>query len=282
VDYLLAHLHRMIIVESKSVTTEVRVNEHGEWCRMVHGRPRGMASPIEQARRQWEFFRSVLNAHKESLLARILGLQGTFTAMPLEVLVAISDDGIIRRARGHELPEVLKADQVSERIREMLQEHRRVNSLFSFNFKKAGYELSREEQGRVVALLLQRHQPFERGSPPAEAGSRPTNVTTAASIHISVEPSRHAVARGAVASRDATLSEPPDQLTCRACRSRALSVECGRYGYYLKCDECDGNTPIRAACANCGERARIRKSGREYFADCTPRGTSAPYFVSAG
>jgi len=32
-DHLILHNHGLIIVESKSVTTRVRVNHHGEWSR---------------------------------------------------------------------------------------------------------------------------------------------------------------------------------------------------------------------------------------------------------
>jgi len=61
---------------------------------------------------------------------------------------------------------------------------------------------------------------------------------------------------------------PPSTQSCRACQSNNIAVEYGRYGYYLKCADCDGNTPIKLVCSGCGGKARVRKSDLQFFADC--------------
>ena len=56
IDHLLVHRWGLFIIESKSVTDEVRMRSDGsggdEWSRVYRGKETGMASPIRQARRQ--------------------------------------------------------------------------------------------------------------------------------------------------------------------------------------------------------------------------------------
>lgn len=92
IDHLILHRYGATIVESKSVTTRIQVNEQGEWSRSFNGSLKGMPSPVLQAQRQAEFLRKYLNAQSEMLLGKMLGFrQSTFRNMPLDILVAISD-----------------------------------------------------------------------------------------------------------------------------------------------------------------------------------------------
>jgi hypothetical protein len=169
IDHLVLHCHGVIILESKSVTTQVEVNDHGEWRRQYRGQWRGMASPVEQARRQGEFLRAYLQEHREALRGRILlGLrQGGFRWMPIDLVVAVSDEGIIRRPKRLELPEVVKADQATARVRALLKEHRRANSLFNLG-SDGGYTLRGEEMQRIAEFLLAAPPP--RGRCPGRGG----------------------------------------------------------------------------------------------------------------
>ena len=76
-----------------------------------------MASPIRQARRQAEFLRAFLQRHRERLLGREqVGLRtlarvvrGTdqrgFANVPIQLMIAVSDNGRIRRLNGWKEPE---------------------------------------------------------------------------------------------------------------------------------------------------------------------------------
>ncbi len=68
IDHLVMHREGFIIIESKSVTSAVEINEHGEWTRFWNGNRQGMPSPIQQAKRQIDFLRRALHANKESFL----------------------------------------------------------------------------------------------------------------------------------------------------------------------------------------------------------------------
>lgn len=68
IDHLILHRYGATIVESKSVTTRIQVNEQGEWSRSFNGSLKGMPSPVLQAQRQAEFLRKYLNAQSEILI----------------------------------------------------------------------------------------------------------------------------------------------------------------------------------------------------------------------
>ena len=146
-DHLLVHRWGLFIVESKSVTEEVRVRSDGsggdEWSRVYRGKEVGMPSPIQQAQRQSEFLRAFLQRHREGVLGRQpVGLRtisklvaGTdqrgFTSTPIQLVIAVSDNGKIRRRGGWKEPRepfrvfVTKADLVADKIRQELDRHRK-------------------------------------------------------------------------------------------------------------------------------------------------------------
>lgn len=59
---------------------------------------------------------------------------------------------------------------------------------------------------------------------------------------------------------------------CKKCDSSAVAVLHGRYGYYLKCRDCQTNTSLTVPCAACGGKRRISKRGNDYFAVCGKTG----------
>ncbi|MFC6660245.1 hypothetical protein [Deinococcus multiflagellatus] len=74
-------------------------------------------------------------------------------------------------------------------------------------------------------------------------------------------------------------ARPQPEVACRACGSANLSVQYGKYGYYLKCADCGGNTPAKPVCAACGQPARLSKSGAEFTATC-PGGHRWAYWTN--
>ena len=51
IDHLIIHKFGFLIIESKSVSTTVSINDYGEWTRHYNGQ-QGMQSPISQAKLQ--------------------------------------------------------------------------------------------------------------------------------------------------------------------------------------------------------------------------------------
>lgn len=265
IDHLILHSHGFILVESKSVTGKVAVNDHYEWVRVYGPKRTGMPSPILQAERQAAFLRTYLEKHTEQLLDKVFGKQTTFTAVATDVLVAISDQGVIQRPKKLALPKLLKADQVASKVDALMKGHQQTNGLFSLNFSRTGRTFSDKELARLTAFLRSHHCPLEEGM--QASNSKPDDVAVAVSSPLPMQD-----------------VPPPEESTiylCRHCQSEQLSVVYGKYGYYFKCAACEGNTPIRETCEACERKARVRKQRLNFFAECKDCERSRLFFQNA-
>ncbi len=168
-DHLVLHRSGMVIIESKSVTGEIAVNERGEWTRRSGGRQQGMECPVTQARLQAQFLRRLLRENDERLLnGQLKGLLPKHfnKHWPIDVIVAVSDGG--RISRGMDVPELLKADQVAGTTQAIVRKHKR--GRFSPNplNSDAMFVLSPVEMGRLVQFLGTSHTPFRPPVPGAK------------------------------------------------------------------------------------------------------------------
>lgn len=181
IDHLVVHRWGFFLVESKSVMEEVQVRSDGdggdEWSRTYCGGQTGMPSPIRQARRQSEFLRALLDHHRFELLGgfglgfrtiakiRRDGDQRGFGLAPMQLVVAVSDSGRIRRLDGWKPPEtpfrviVKKADLVPEAIEQELDRHRVGANLL--HVKPVGeyglWSMEADEVSEVADFLAERH-----------------------------------------------------------------------------------------------------------------------------
>ena len=249
VDHLILHRWGIVIVESKSVTSRVEINERGEWTRFWDGKMRGMPSPVLQGKRQADLLRCLLADNADQLLGKLLGLmQKRFGGMAIDVLAAVSDDGVIKQPRKPVEDAVCKADQVPDRLRVMVARYKGEASILGPN-GKGGYSLNAKEVERISDFLLARHMP------------------TAEPIKINDAPLPFAPPMQQKEKPPVINTRLPDA-HCRQCRGRQITVEYGRYGYYFKCRTCEANTPIKHTCSGCESKTRIRKSGPQFFSDC--------------
>jgi len=293
IDHLVLHRYGMIIIESKSVTTRVEVNELGEWKRWFNNAWQGMPSPILQAQRQGKFIKDYLEANVETLLnKKLFGNQSHFTKMPIDVLVAISDSGIINRPKSDKLDIVCKADQIPDKIKGISTAYRKKDSLFNFSLEIA-YELEKDEIPRISQFLLVHNQPAKINvssninSKSTNNSNQPSSDITNPSISkpiatdkptplpkkiIPVPPSNH---------QQSDISHKPvvktakltSTNTCSHCQSPNLSIAYV-HSYFFKCNDCGKNTAIKNICTSCGDRAKIRKSGLQFFSECEKCNTS--------
>ena len=287
IDHLILHRYGVIIIESKSVTSQVEINERGEWTRVWNGRPKGMASPVLQARRQGDFLKRELSDNASSLRGKFLGIQTRFGAMPIDVIAAISDEGVIKQPKKTVEEAVCKADQVPDRVRVIFERLKKESSLFTLS-SSGGYQLSEADVVRMSDFLLARHRTLSLGGASANEAMPAVDPSSIATPISQPLPIAHPIA--AVAGRARPEAALPSALAspsasaghvCRSCQATTLSVEYGRYGYYFKCSECGGNTPIKVTCEGCGEKARIRKEGQRFFSECENCGRSTLFHVNS-
>lgn len=157
IDHLIVSRFGLFIVESKSVYGTITINKQQEWSRAYNNKPEGMRSPVLQAEAQGKVLKELLRANTEQLLSKMLGaIQKGFGYCPVNIFIAISDNGIIDRKTV--IKELFKADQVSRAIEDKLKELKKVSSLLSFSID-TGWFMSEKEAEAVAQFLLRRHQP---------------------------------------------------------------------------------------------------------------------------
>jgi hypothetical protein len=266
-DHLVLHQFGAAIVESKSVTTAVKINEAGEWARSWNGRWKGMPDPLLQGQRQGVLLKRLLAARADILLDSIVfGLiQGTFTHMALDVFAGIADSGVIERARPTQAANALKADAVPLAIVETIGRHRKATSLLNFKLKSVKEAPRDFKEGEVlrVAHFLREHH-VEAPAAPREAP--PQVRPPVAAVTPAVAPDRAVLVT----------------LTCKKCGSRDLEPLIGRYGPYGRCRSCGTNTAVGRECPNCRERTRFERADGGFAGTCESCEQTTSIQVGAG
>lgn len=240
IDHLILLPHGLLIAESKSVVGKVQIKDDGQWVRWYDNQSKGMRSPIVQAQMQGMLLKDLLSAKVKQ--------KGVFDAIPVDVLVAISDDGVILWPKSGVLPEVCKADQVPEKIKQLLARH-----------AQSAQPLSVENRQKISKFLCAMHQP--RVSSPIAATQTVSSAPVKAATPV-VEQSEKLVA------------------VCKHCKSQNVQINYG-HSYYLQCLSCQQNTALKLpACGKCGGKMRLRKQGKEYFLECTACSSSELFFTN--
>lgn len=317
IDHLVIHRWGAFIIESKSVHDQVSVKSSSgggdEWTRRYRGHDQGIASPIQQAGRQADFLRVYLQRNRHQLLGKVgpvLGAvtkvwKGTdqrgFSHLPLQILVAVSDNGKIDRLNGWKEPSepfrvfVTKADLIPGRIRSEVQVHADAAPLLSG--KRDGaygvWRMEADEVNAVAEFLREEHKPCtaRTASQPSLASHRvlakpPTGLAPRRPTPTTdLSPSRSPAAN---VRPDPAPSSPADASpACKSCGGDRLVALWGKYGYYWKCADCAANTAMPVACSLCGARGehgrvvRIRKEGPAYLRCCEPCGIEEKIWVQA-
>ncbi|WP_035589545.1 nuclease-related domain-containing protein [Hippea jasoniae] len=160
-DHLLFHKKGVFIIESKSVSTKIKITQNQEWLRLENNHYKGIPSPINQLKRQAKLLREFLQKNRELLRDEEKFLffkkQGGFINMKIDPIVAISQNGIITGFRNTDIP-ILKADEVPNYINIKLDEY------FSNNLLKklsdVDWILSDDEFLIIIDFLIKHHKPF--------------------------------------------------------------------------------------------------------------------------
>jgi len=281
-DHLVVHSFGVAIVESKSVTTEVRINAAGEWERWWDRRWQGMRDPILQGERQGMLLKKLLTSRQAELLDKaVFGLlQGNFKNMALDVFAAISDQGRISRAEKGQAPRVLKADAVPNAIQDVIAGYRHATGTFSGTIREAR-EAPRvfkdDEVLRIGHFLRTRHVVVREGVAPSEP-VLPARVDTA-TRRPGAGRQRDAAPTPAGATPPPAPPDPPVAaadagdgdvvlVVCRACGGSDLEARIGKLGPYGRCRACGTNTPVRMRCAGCGESVRVERAPGGFAGVC--------------
>ncbi|HOI54060.1 MAG TPA: topoisomerase DNA-binding C4 zinc finger domain-containing protein [Phycisphaerae bacterium] len=250
------------------------MNEHGEWGRIHNRRFTPVESPLEQSRRHKETLYSFMTAHREEFMGKLLGfvMVKHFERILTPVhYVAISTHGQIQGSGRRKFPEVKKADQIPH---EILAHHQALNTgLLNLSAKEEDMDAFNKVEFAAVIQFLGKHD------------VAPTPLDE---FHRFAAELPQLADRSAKVERDASeteLAAPADEpverhYACRKCESKNIAVTHGPYGYYFKCGDCGGNTPIVELCGKCSEKLKVSKSGADYSLICPKCGQSTPLQLS--
>ncbi len=270
------------VCESKHFSEGVAINNHGEFTAFFNHKPYGVPSPIEQNERHILILKRILDAGMVELPKRL-----GFTIKPdLKSLVLVSKGARISRPEvkidGIEC--VIKNDQFFKHVDKAVDE----NGILA-TAKIVGSDTLEN----VATQLARLHKPI-RFDWPAKFGLSklpPQPIPTPA---VPAEPP--AMADPKVSQPKAPEVVPPPKAApstpqppaatsgtpvCRACGSAKISAQYGKFGYYFKCTDCDGNTPIKIGCGVEGHKERIRKEGLKFYRECADCKTSSLFFENS-
>lgn len=252
IDHLLINRSLMVFVlESKHFNSGIKINDNGEFLYWNDYKKtyEGMPSPLAQNERHIAVLKDAFNSLK---MPTRLGIRLTPSFVPY---VLVSASARIDRPQKFDTSEVIKSDVLENTIM------RKFDKLGIMDTFSAAARMVSPETLEDIALQL-------------SALHTPTNINYKAKFGITDNPTE----------KPATppIPEPTknQQLLCRKCNSSNIGIQYGKFGYYFKCLDCDGNTPIKVTCEKEGCKARLRKEGHKFFKECTSCNSSSLFFTN--
>lgn len=293
IDHLIVYSYGFIVVESKSIRGEVRVNEYSEWSRSYKGQWSGMPSPIKQAELQLALLKQLLSAHNSQLLGTLLGMQQGFGGRCFDVFCAISSDAIIDRSKAP----IDVADKLvkSEFVVEALDKKMDFKTFFQFKARLAENRPSFtvQELTKICDFILgHTSQPTVPSVENRAVQQRQvTNNVIAKEAISDTAPASECVAYELkpteilLNSKSAQVAhikgqQPSVTVTCKHCGAAdSLTAQSGRYGYFVQCGNCAGNTPLKRACPVCkSQNTKVSKSQCVFTLGCQACNASIEVF----
>jgi hypothetical protein len=262
IDHLLIHRTlRFYILETKHFSHGVKITDEGEFLRWNDWKKtyEGMPSPIEQNERHAAVLRSLLSR---------LGMGEP----KIESMILIAPQARIDRSKRFNSDRVVKADQFLTALQKNLDGA----GIFSLlgGLAKATFS---EPIGDIAKKLIRLHRPItiDYAAKFGMADNSPTPCIAAMETDFGPAAS----ARPVTASVTQQPSDVPAHHCCK-CLSNSIAIHYGKFGYYFKCGDCDGNTPVKLDCGKAGHKERLRKEGLRFFRECADCQSSAVYFTN--
>lgn len=257
IDHLIVYPYGFILVESKSITGEVKVNKHQEWSRSYLGKWKGIPSPMKQVELQKSLLMALLATHKTSILGRIFLKQQSFGRRCWDCVCAISSSAIIDREHISKNinDRLVKSEFLVEKLTKLMHLKSPISRTLSFFDTRPAF--NSEEIDSICQFLLKQNN----------NKSNEQNNDTGIDNQQQSEP-------------EGKVQEPNYiSLVCKHCHKfESLIPKWGQYGYYVKCGDCNGNTSMKQPCPSCSDKkTKVSKHGDQYTLICEACGASTPF-----
>ncbi|PHR84516.1 MAG: nuclease [Colwellia sp.] len=239
IDHLIVYPYGFILIESKSITGEVTVNEFGEWSRSSKAKWSGMPSPIKQIELQQKLLREFLYHHREKILNKLFGIkQQSFGKRCWNNLCAISSNSIINR---ESIPKnisdvVVKSEFLIDKINEVMKLEKSFFEKVIITDTRPDF--NDEELQSITNFLIDNGYKKTIKNETKKLEKVKTNNTV---------------------------------LKCKKCNEASnYTAQNGRYGYFINCNECNTNTPMKMPCNQChSKNTKVSKKKEKYTLNCS-------------
>jgi transcription elongation factor Elf1 len=241
IDHLIVYPYGCLLIESKSIRGEVKVNALGEWTRSSNSNWFGMPSPIKQAELQQKLLRELLHHHRADILGKLLGFkQQSFEMRKWNILCAVSSNSIIDR---ESIPKnisdvVVKSEFLIDRINKVMDLKSPLKRAFSISDVRPAF--SDDELKSITDFLIK-------------------NTSSKANKVKKKE------------SKAVDIIQKEGILKCKKCNDVSnFTAEYGRYGYFINCKTCDTNTSMKIPCLECkSKNTKVSKNKEIYTLNCS-------------
>lgn len=245
IDHLIVYAYGFVLIESKSIKGEVKVNDLGEWTRSLNSKWAGMASPIKQVELQQRLLREMLHANRENILGKLLGIkQQSFGMRCWNNVCAVSSNSVIDR---DSMPndvskQLVKTEFLVDKLNEIMK--LKTYAITKLNPFDTRPDFNNEELKSITSFLM-----AQLGDDKiVEKVVNQEVVTTPVKVKPNV---------GTI-------------LQCKSCGEESdYSAQHGRYGYFIKCNKCEANTAMKMPCVNCNSKnTKVSKKKDTYTLIC--------------
>ncbi|WP_168012084.1 nuclease-related domain-containing protein [Halomonas salinarum] len=273
IDHLVIHPFGFIIIESKSIVGEVKVNAEGEWSRSYKGAWAGIPSPLRQAELQKKLLHRLMSANIEQLVAKVLGIQTQVGGRDWQEICAVSSTAILHRDK---MPksvskQVVKTEFLVKKVREIVGN-------IPLAILKTKPRFSKRELQNISNFLLSHTDQLRTVQNIEKTCSHVVEEALVTAYGPMNAAPIHEEATASLASSQPAASDSPavqampavDLVSCKSCgETEQLNGLYGQYGYYVKCRSCGANTSMKQPCPSCGWKSvKVTKDGPNYTATC--------------
>ncbi|MCL1146532.1 NERD domain-containing protein [Shewanella marinintestina] len=278
IDHLIVYSYGFILIESKSIRGQIKVNQQQEWTRSVGAKWQGMPSPIKQVELQQDLLHGVLDHNRADILDKMFGIKQAFGGRCWDHLCAVSSDAIIDR---DSMPQtvsdkLIKSEFLVEKLDKIMNLRGKYLRLAYITDTRPFF--NQEELESIGSFLIKQHiapktAAAETSQIATEQNSVPlaTPVTAAASTApVQQMPAQPIPAEPALHTEIEKTQTIQIVLRCKHCgESTNYTPIYGKFGYYINCQKCTKNTPMKQACPQCSSKnTRVKKSKETYTLNC--------------
>jgi hypothetical protein len=238
IDHLIVYPFGFILIESKSISGEVKVNQQGEWTRSHKSKWSGMPSPIKQVELQEQLLNMFLHHHRAKILGKILGFkQQSFQMRCWNNLCAVSSNAIIEReSMPSKISEtIVKSEFLVDKINVIMNLKSALMQTLSVLDTRPAFNA--EELCSITSFLINYSSPK-----PIKAALEKVNE----------------------------MKEKESSLQCKKCGETSdYTPQNGRFGYFINCNKCNTNTPMKMPCIKCkSKKTKVSKKKEKFTLNC--------------